>query len=1235
MSGSLWRHPRGQRAGELAGLERALLDSLAGTGKTETAAELCLAHVLEHGVRPDRIRLLTFNEKAASEGRDRVRRVAERLLRPPARVARPDEPCFVIDAAARAALEGALREPPVVTTIHAFAQEVLARHAFEAGLPQHLALTGRGEAFHAAFLDFVRRELAARQEAELEVWLGQRRLARLEQLLAKCTNEEPTTELRPAFDPELPLRALRDAAALPERFWRALEGAVHAQRWGSRWKVRYKLADLCASWPARARRLAGSGARLAPHEPDLAACLRYLLAEAPVPPDEAQGFEVLAALQRLQVGFDAAAARLWAGPMGARYREHKRVRGQVDFDDLLRLLDEALARPGGAALRERVRALCDVVIVDECQDQNVTIYGRAEPGGGERGVFRPLFFSAGYRGKAYQSGDPHQALYGWRGADVHGGFLRARADMERDPSARVLGLRRSFRSTPRLLEAFNRLLDQDAAPPFFRGPIDYRDPAAPGRQTLRALGPDGREVTPVVVLAVEPEGDELSRAELEGAVAQGIAAELVRFREGDGGVTLVEEGRDDRALTLDDCFVIVRSHREAGVVREALAARGVPCLLHRAAKLYATPEAEDVADLLAALAEPERLDLRLRAFATPLLGVPYERLGGVRDLAPSHPLVRRWFEWVARAERGLARLLASLLDESGVAARERLGGLPGGRRAEVYQQVVDQLIERATRVPGDAARLLVHLERLRAESDRDEAPSVRQEAREPSVRVMTPFAAKGLSTGLVFLMGGFTRWGDRDGPKIYQDPRRAAAKGAAFDPEQGGDYDRPEPEDPFAPVQTLVYFDPQGTRVLHIGPLDDEAERLFAATSRQENTFLLYTALTRAAARVFVPFVPADGDGWAYPELADSYYEPLNERLDALLAEREEDAALAALLEVVPCRHEPPGEPEDPAAWARLATWEAPADLATRAPDPEPRRALIRAHRAQQAVSYSSLKKGQLEASQLVPAREEGATSEDPGVATEAPESGAPEAGSEGIGEALGRGRHVGNLLHAVLERCELEGLRGAADPTAWASDPQVARLLARQVEAHGFEPGVVPAVRDAVFHTLTRTVDLGGRLLRLADCEPLRREVDFRVVLPGTAGSASLGAGAPALERGFLHGAIDALTRLPGVGGGPPVLVGIDWKSDSLPDYAPATVRQKTQQDYDLQVMAYSYVLAKLAGVRDPGLLDGAIDVRMVYVYLRGTGLPGGAPSAGIAVYRLTPAAFREYERFLAEVAG
>ena len=100
-----------------------------------------------------------------------------------------------------------------------------------------------------------------------------------------------------------------------------------------------------------------------------------------------------------------------------------------------------------------------------------------------------MFVESGGRNLAYLIGDPKQAIYGFRGADVVT-YIEARDLVEQAGSPRV-PLTHNFRSTPDLIEAYNHILDPSATPPFFDGNIQYDTPVeaaaswSPKRPTVR------------------------------------------------------------------------------------------------------------------------------------------------------------------------------------------------------------------------------------------------------------------------------------------------------------------------------------------------------------------------------------------------------------------------------------------------------------------------------------------------------------------------------------------------------------------------------------------------------------------------------------------------------------------------------------------------------------------------------------------------------------------------------
>ncbi|HEY1571915.1 MAG TPA: UvrD-helicase domain-containing protein [Pseudonocardiaceae bacterium] len=157
---------------------------------------------------------------------------------------------------------------------------------------------------------------------------------------------------------------------------------------------------------------------------------------------DASATELRRAVESVSLAKRTAAARFAAGSAGEtgpspagdpdlaeRYDAALHAAGLVDFDDLLVLPVRLLAgRPDVAQqCRDRFRWVC----VDEYQDVDELQY-------------RLLRLLCPPEGNLCAIGDPDQAIYAFRGADV-GFFLRFQQDY---PTARVVALTRNYRSSP-------------------------------------------------------------------------------------------------------------------------------------------------------------------------------------------------------------------------------------------------------------------------------------------------------------------------------------------------------------------------------------------------------------------------------------------------------------------------------------------------------------------------------------------------------------------------------------------------------------------------------------------------------------------------------------------------------------------------------------------------------------------------------------------------------------------
>jgi DNA helicase-2/ATP-dependent DNA helicase PcrA len=122
-----------------------------------------------------------------------------------------------------------------------------------------------------------------------------------------------------------------------------------------------------------------------------------------------------------------------------RYQKELKLRGAVDFDDLLLLVDELFAR--FPTVRRAEAARFDHVLIDEYQDTNHSQYS----------IVKGL--AMGHRNLCVV-GDDDQSIYGWRGAEV-AHILRFKRDW---PDAKVVRLEDNYRSREAILRYANALI---------------------------------------------------------------------------------------------------------------------------------------------------------------------------------------------------------------------------------------------------------------------------------------------------------------------------------------------------------------------------------------------------------------------------------------------------------------------------------------------------------------------------------------------------------------------------------------------------------------------------------------------------------------------------------------------------------------------------------------------------------------------------------------------------------
>jgi exodeoxyribonuclease V beta subunit len=833
-----------------------LIEASAGTGKTFTIAALYLRLVLGHGddasrfqreLLPPEILVVTFTNAATRELRDRIRSRlagAARVFRGQSDpdpflqqlLAEPDFATAEARAVAARKLERAAEwmDEAAVYTIHGWCQRMLTQHAFDTG-------------------SLFRQQLV-RDDSELLAEMAR------DYWRSWCYSLSPAvaahlSELAP--DPDALLRAVKpllrpgeqqvryqgsriSETLSPPEYARRLQGWLLQkqqleQRARACWLAERETIETLLISAAQQKILNNTS-----YKPDaLPARLARMEAWAqgePLPPEQLAGFgaarlsEKTAKKKQAQTPAHPAFDRLqqllehlrlqpslqpvrlhaaqWIVQRFNRFRERVGVLG---FNDMLVRLDRALQGEGGDRLAATIRRQYPVALIDEFQDTDPLQYRifsriyRADAGADTDPSGRALLMI----------GDPKQAIYAFRGADIHT-YLQAR----RDTRGCHYTLGRNFRSARALVEAVNRLFKQaethqaGGAFQFADGddnPLPFIEVEANGRERVFEI--DGAPPPALTHWLLEDEsGDGIAIGDYRQRMAEHGASEIRRL------LTLAQRERagfrceDGRLQPLrpSDIAVLVRSGHEAELIRAALRQRNVRTVyLSDQASVHASAEAEDLWRWLRACAEPEQPGLLLAALASRTLGLSYARLEQIsRD-------ERQWEQQVELfrqlrdiwQRQGVLPMLRHLLDSFKLPAR-LLQDASGERVLTNLLHLAELLQAASGQLEGEQA-LIRHLqEQITASGAGGEEQILRLESDADLVQVVTIHKSKGLEYPLVFL------------PFICS-YRQVTARDGSYG-----------------------YHSEQGL-VLELDSGSESAKRAADAERLQEDLRLLYVALTR------------------------------------------------------------------------------------------------------------------------------------------------------------------------------------------------------------------------------------------------------------------------------------------------------------------------------------------------------------------------------------------------------
>ena len=1172
----------------------AVIEASAGTGKTYCIERIVVRLLREKGVRLDQLLVVTFTDKATGELRQRLRKAIEQEL--------------ALDCAAdeRARLERALDEfdSASISTIHGFCLSVLRQHAFEnrqplgllqarerdlllsrlrerqrtywpellARHPGLLGLSGydkvRGSTNHwevrvlrvaANYREQAKDQLRPAAAASFEAFEKLDRqlteyVQNLRELLGPFDPEQPEASAFVLGFQQLKMNASSRKSKLAKLvlplfrlvLWDRKEGSLAValrnfleasedKTLDSNWNKGTRNVDMCPNFDAVHKIVQ-----------ELAACRTAL--------DELQQQLAVHTVKEVQSDVEA----------------FKAEQGVCGFDDMLTRVHEALQGPGAEALLAALRGRYRYAVVDEFQDTDRIQWS----------IFERIFMGEGEQ-RLFVVGDPKQAIYSFRGADLHA-YHEARTEIlsrlkKQGTNAEAHRLEVNFRARPELIAALNHVFSY--AEDWFEG--SYQPVQAPCAELLRTrLATDRTDRAPLTAVALEG-FQNASRART--GMASFVAQECRRLLALDRGAPLLvlQHHGETRPLRADDVAVLVQTRREAENVLGMLRAANLPCSLYKKQGVWQSEEALHIAVLLEVLAHPLDLSGLRKALLTRFVGVPLVHLELYQELPLTHPLWVRLETWRALAvKRRWPAFFQALLEESGVLARE-IGQPDGDRRVANYLQLAEML-QRAALAEGlDALALAERAQDLRATAPlSDETEHVhRIETERPKIQVMTIHAAKGLEFPIVFVAGGFTRKDPPGEPYKYHENGR-------------------------------IVFDLRTDVEAHV-------QEKHNTERTQELQRLYYVAFTRAMYKLYVPLYSAKRQSNApVPSFVKNALDkalaaaPPSEVLHKIIYGPGAEPGTAPIWQVVPdAKSEGTGHGKPQADSGRF---EPEGDLF-------PEQGLDFTRRRTVLTSFTALSRQQPRAKEEVRYGEATAREED-------------EAAAVGGAVLLPHGVDTGILLHSLLERVDFKALCSTESMEHLLRDesPLRRRLdveLARLSQWNRFAVAQQHALRREVVGLLRNTLqtplaEAGGMLGTLAP-QDRRHEVEFLLPWPETAKRSMPQVEDFSTRERFLNGAMDLIFRRAGR------YFLADWKTNYLVrGYDPAQLRlAMDQHGYGLQLHLYAMALcAWLRRIRGTAFQYEHDFGGVYYLFLRGVN--GVDESSG--VYFQRPASEADMHAFL-----
>ncbi len=757
-----------------------LIEASAGTGKTHTIASLYLRLLLQVGENPfpmplrvDQILVVTFTNMATEELKGRIReRIHEAKQAFEQVEATGDVDLFVADPFLHTLIHEVLHTSSLtiaitqltlaeqdfdlaaIFTIHGFCQRMLKRYAFNSGVPFEIELLEPSA------------ELALKKRFACELWRTYFYPLSLEMVqfvrsVAK-NPEELLRDIQPLINKNLATNLSENEGSLADFLANQADSQrqfiVHQQAFKQHWLA--SVADLQVTVAAREADIS----RIKNKQNGLAKVTEWAQTEtfSKAPEQLAKYFTLQSASQVVKKGkapfehsilapaeaYVAAEQAFFSHhthqqqllryhflqALTARLHEYKVNHREKSFDDLLWLMENALAGEQGEALAQAIRHQYPFAMIDEFQDTDAQQYF----------IFKQIYLQAATQETGFlMIGDPKQSIYKFRGADIFA-YLNAAQSAESQ-----FTLDQNWRSNAGLIQAVNSLFDFSAScsagkSPFLHQQIQFQ-PVTPAKSENFFVFRGVNE--PAVRIYLQSgENKKINERDLAETCALSIRQWLEKAQQEQANI-------DNEPLQPKHIAVLLRNKQQAQLIKTALAKQGINSVyVSDKSNVFASDLAKDLLFILQACLHPLNEKNILNALSCELFGLSLGEIDEIKQQESCwEATVQRFLDYQRVWQRqGVLPMLHQLMQQEELIHRKFLRA-EGERNLTNFLHLAELLQQASVLNESEAALVRWYEKNLSEKGDKVTSAEIRLESDRALVKLVTIHKSKGLAYDLVWL----------------------------------------------------------------------------------------------------------------------------------------------------------------------------------------------------------------------------------------------------------------------------------------------------------------------------------------------------------------------------------------------------------------------------------------------------------------------------------------------------